>query len=441
MHKPIIILLLLFFSSLLVLPVRADAPSYDFVCYPMKIPPHSLAPVIKLYQTSPKIRDDLFVGGFNFTSRGQVSTYLRQSQVHDPTYVFSTEADKDGSFFQSIHLGENLQPWMQYEVKAVDGMSNKSSVWLNFTLTEGVSTPITMRSTYFTWQISNETWYNVNRQAIDELMSFADDNYVAYARDFGYLVNGEVTIHITHTDDGLRGLFVGAASRNTIGLTGNTALNNSLSRSFLSHELANLFLGETSNGWPWSDGRGMWLELGSNGRNASPFPYIASVMALRELGYWNLSDTKLNRSKYDCGSQLLYTIFQAYGWSAYRTLFQYMRNYNVNLDQYSDSMKNAIVFYLLSVGTGTNLVTTFNTTLNIRNTSLSANDLTTATNLFKDLPNLTMLQASNIAVLREGIPVPELTWMNPIMLLIVMVAFTLIKRRKLRALSKVRDTN
>jgi hypothetical protein len=168
---------------------------------------------------------------------------------------------------------------------------------------------------------------------------------------------GEWIVEISDENPGVGG----GAGAEGIGFTGGAVLNDFFSKSFVSHELANVFQGQATGGWPWANGSYIWRALNpAHSSFTSPFPYAASIMALADLGFTEIANKKIEDAKTDLGFQLLYAIFMKYGWAPFASLMAGIKGLKINLYNYDEPTKTAIVATVMSWKSHIDFVTTFN---------------------------------------------------------------------------------
>jgi hypothetical protein len=217
----------------------------------------------------------------------------------------------------------------------------------------------------WSWYFHHPDWYTANKDIVDPLVKFVDNVTMYYTEKFGYRLavpnhgslNGEWIVEVTDESSGVGG----GAGGEGMGLTGGAILNSFFARSFSSHELANVFTGQTTGGWPWANGSSIWRALNPNHSPfTSPFPYAASVMALTDLGFPDDADKKVSDAAGDLGFQLIYAIFVRYGWVPFASLMTGIEELGINLSNYPEPVKTGIVMAVISWKSGYDYITTFN---------------------------------------------------------------------------------
>lgn len=217
----------------------------------------------------------------------------------------------------------------------------------------------------WSWYFHHPSWYKANKDAVDALVELVDDVTSYYAEKFGYglavpnpgSTGGEWIVEVTDDSSGIGG----GAGREGIGLTGGAVLGSFFARSFSSHELANVFTGQTTGGWPWANGSSIWRAMNPNHSPVtSPFPYAASVMALSDLGFLDDANKKITDAAGDLGFQLIYAIFVKYGWTPFASLMAGIKELGINLGNYAEPVKTGMVMAVMSWKSGYDYVTTFN---------------------------------------------------------------------------------
>lgn len=217
----------------------------------------------------------------------------------------------------------------------------------------------------WSWYFHHPDWYKANKDAVNALVKLVNDVTNYYAEKFGYALavpnpgssGGEWIAEVTDEGSGTWG----GAGREGIGLTGGAVLNSFFARSFSSHELANVFTGQTSGGWSWANGSSIWRAMNPNHSPfTSPFPYAASVMALTDLGFPDDANKKITDATGDLGFQLIYAIFVKYGWAPFASLMAGIKELGINLGNYAEPVKTGIVMAVMSWKSGYDYVTTFN---------------------------------------------------------------------------------
>ncbi len=416
--------------ALLLAPSIVHAEPQNFVVYcPPMLPilgNYQFNPHIKLYQSFVEQNGELFVGGGGFTANSTASIFVAQWNESN-AYVFTYATDRNGTFLESVHIGSNINLAKQ-KVRGLDVTTGTKTAVSFFEVVPAVTSTFPVNGEHFQWVFHRADWYEQNLNEVSSLISFADDTYDQYARDFGYSL-GKYTIQVTNEADNMTKLYVGFASGSTLGISASVLMNDYYARSFISHEMANIFQGNVTGGWPWADGKGIWRQLSKRGEVSSPFPYAASVRVLQELGYGNYSAVKIAKVNGDCGFSLLWTVFQRFGWTPYNTLFNYLRQQHVNLGDYDDVTKNAVIMVLMSAGTGYDYISLFNQTFNMRGVGITQSKISEAYSLFNGLPSISGLQGTEITVSGDPTPVPEFpTWLILAVTLTVVVSLLTFKK-------------
>ncbi len=406
---------------LLSLPLSlAHAEPTVVYCPPMQsiVGNYHFNPQLRLYQSQVEQNGELYVGGFGFTANNTARVVVKQVGG-SMGYVFTFNTDRNGTFLEGIRIGTNINQTTQrvYGVDAATKVKTNNST-VNV-IPSSTLTPV-LNGRHFTWQFHHVDWYAANQQEVDSLAQFVDNAYDQYARDFGFGI-GQFNVQVSNELDNMTRLYVGFASGTTIGLSANLLTNDYLARSFLSHEMANIFQGNVTGGWPWADGKGVWRQLSKRGEVASPYPYVASARVLQELGYGNYSQRKLDKASGDCGVSLLWVVYERFGWTPYISLFSYLRQLHVNLADYDENAKNAVIMVLMSAGTGYDFINLFNETFTMRGVGISQEAINSAYGKFQNLPSITNLQNTGVVVVNEVTPIPE----YPAPILIFAVAIVL----------------
>jgi hypothetical protein len=215
------------------------------------------------------------------------------------------------------------------------------------------------------WYFHHPDWYTANRSVVDPLAAFTDNVTSYYTTKFGYSLStpnpssstGEWIVEVS--DEGLG--VGGAAGAEGLGITGGAVLDDFFSKSFVSHELANVFQGQVTSGWPWANGSNVWRALNpADSPYTSPFPYAASVMALTDLGFTDIAQRKVQDDQADFGFQLLYAVFNKFGWAPFASLMLGIKELNISLANYAEPTKTGIVTAVISWKSRLDFVTTFN---------------------------------------------------------------------------------
>ena len=128
----------------------------------------------------------------------------------------------------------------------------------------------------------------------------------------------------------------------------------------LGHELANLWTGSITGGWPWADGSNLW-------KGASPFPLFASVKAMEDSGssswaqeWWSSFSSADSINNGNNRALMFKELQSTYGWDIYKRAFARMKELSENLDSYSEPMKTHVVFAYLKYGAnGADLIPLF----------------------------------------------------------------------------------
>ena len=201
------------------------------------------------------------------------------------------------------------------------------------------------------------------KTAIDALATYADDGYSYFQRNMGFGLptpNPSTSDHdwqvlINESDNG----FGGSAGPSGIGLTGGAAKDGYIGHLFVAHEMANVFTGQNTPGWPWANGSYIWAALGA-GQYPSPFPRTAATAAMLNLGYTDYVNRALGEVQNDAGFQLLYGIIRTYGWTPFEKLFSFIKSINLNLSSLLEPLKTGTIMVVMTVQTGTDFITQFN---------------------------------------------------------------------------------
>jgi hypothetical protein len=379
--------------------VSAQEQNYVVLCPPMAPPlagPYRFDPRLQLFQEGVEQAGSLYVKGVGFTVNNTARVVVSITPNSSLGYVFDLPTDRDGVFFNTVIVG-NLSLGY-HRVVAFDLATGTITQTLLVKLLPSSKLTTVLNGRHFTWSFHHPDWYSTNLNEVTQLAHFADDVYDNYSRDFGFTI-GSYSIQVTNEADNMTGLYLAFASVNTIVMSANLLDDDYSARSFLTHEMANLFQGNVTGGWPWTDGQGMWRQLTKYGEPASPFPYAASAKVLYEVGDADYAAKKIAGVAGDCGFSLLWSIFQKFGWTPYRGLFGAIRQNHVDLTQYSDEAKTAIIPTLMSTSTGYDFVSLFNATFNERNESIRQSTIsTTYYSIYNSLPKITDLQDTGILV-------------------------------------------
>jgi hypothetical protein len=117
---------------------------------------------------------------------------------------------------------------------------------------------------------------------------------------------------------------------------------------------------------------------------------MCDIVITNELGLTAVSAAQAQRTLSDLGVKLLYNFQQSFGWPIYQGLFNLIRTYNVNLANYGEPAKTAIVILFMSATAGAFLLPLFIQA----NVGIPANALQSVEQLFPDVkmpPDLTPL--------------------------------------------------
>jgi len=409
-----------------ILPVvRGQTQDFTVSCPPLvAIVPNQnyvFKPTIILYQNFVEQGAELFIGGTGFSINSTVSVYVKQ-QWDISAIVVAFETERNGTFLQSIHVGDNMHVGAIYDVWGIDKATGTQARVVSVQVIAPRTTSSSLSGSRVMWIYHYLEWYAQNKQQVDSLIQFADATYDQYARDFGFSLN-PLTVQVTNEGDNMSRLYVGWASGTTIGFSANLISNDYLARSFISHEMANVFQGNITGGWPWADAKGIWNQISQKAQKdnyPSPFPYAASARVLQELGYGNYSQVKLDKVTGDCGVSLLWAIYEKFGWSPYTTLFNYLRQQHVNLSNYDDETATAIIMVFMSAGTGYDYISLFNEVFNMRGVNIQQSKISEVYNMFTGLPSISNLQPTEIQVTNTSIPIPEYSdYLLPLLVLLV----------------------
>jgi hypothetical protein len=239
-----------------------------------------------------------------------------------------------------------------------------------------------------------------HKDVTDYLVMFTDDVTRYYVTEFGYpparpnpgSSNGEWIVEISDENSGVGG----GAGAEGIGFTAGAVLNDFFSKSFVSHELANVFQGQVTGGWPWANGSYIWRALNlAHSPFTSPFPYAASVMALTDLGFTDIANKKVEDAKTDLGFQLLYAVFIKYGWAPFASLMAGIKELHINLYNYDEPTKTAIVTAVMSWKSHIDFATAFNRFFTAAGVQIDQSVFNQITDLFSAI-NLTGLLPARI---------------------------------------------
>jgi hypothetical protein len=356
---------------------------------------YTFKPTVKLYQSSAEQGGSLFIGGSGFTPNGTADLLVKKFRQVS-VIVLSYPTDRNGTFLETYRIDPDMQVGT-YLVWGQDRATGVATNTRSFRIVAASPFTMSFEGAHWRWTFHSQTFYLEHYVEIQSLITFADRAYEQYAQDLGFGV-GRMTIEVTHENDNMSHLYVGSASGDGIAFTADLVSNDYQAHSFISHEMANIFQGNVTGSWPWADGRGFWLQLSKAGQMASPFPYMASAKVLQELGYGNYSARKVAKDRGDCGGALLWAILSRFGWAPFRDLFSYMRRHHVDLVNYNEAGRNAVIMVLMSAGTGYDYIRLFNETFSMRGFGLPESKIQSTYALFQDLPPITDLTDTGIVV-------------------------------------------
>ena len=416
-------------ASMGIASLSSDTP-FVFGCLPALITSATVhkfpAPGIILYQRSVDVGEELYVFGYGFASDSSARVVIRAVGVGN-WLVFHKITDEWGNFSLSIQIADDIATG-HYFVAGSDLTGRWTSTWP--LIVRNRSDPqLVLSTSHFSWYFHHPEFYLANQRNVLVVVNFAEDAFNRYVRDFNYTVPN-IKVYISNENDQMTRLYVGWAGGDSLGFSADIFNDLYRARSFLSHELANRFQGNVSMGWPWSDARGFWQKLGDhpNSEVESPFPYAASTMLLAELHYWKDAAHKLNAVRNDCGFQLLWAIFQVYGWKPYTGLFQVIRQLNVNLSHYGAAESTVLIASIMSGVQGINFLRLFNSTFAYRNLTIQQPSLREIVLTYPILSGVTQLPAPNIAVTGSSRQVPVTSTVPLTVATTVTVSSILIRR-------------
>ena len=380
---------------------------YVFACLPALITSATVhkfpAPGIILYQRSVDVGEELYVFGYGFASDSSAKIVIRAVGAEN-WLVFHKITDEWGNFSLSIEIADDI-PTGHYSVAGLDLTDRWTSTWP--LIVRNRSDPqLVLSTSHFSWYFHHPEFYLANQQNVSAVVNFAEEAFDRYVRDFNYTLPN-IKVYISNENDQMTRLYVGWAGGDNLGFSADIFNDLYSARSFVAHELANRFQGNASMGWPWTDAHGLWQKLSDypNSRFVSPFPYAASIMLLAELHYWKDATRKLHAVTNDCGFQLLWAIFQVYGWEPYTGLFQAIRQLNVDLSQYDATGATALIASIMSRVQGVNFLRLFNSTFAYRNMTIQQSTLGEIMLTYPILSGVTHLPAPNIAVTGSTRPI------------------------------------
>ena len=233
-------------------------------CPPMVVPNQNymFKPTLKLYQSSAEQGGSLFIEGSGFTPNG--TTNLHVDNLGETSAVVLTyPTDRNGSFLETFDIDSNMEVGT-YIVWGHDNATGVATNILNLKVAPANPFTLKVEGLHWRWIFHSQSFYDEHYTAIQSLVAFADKTYDQYAHDFGFVV-GRLIVDVTHETDNISGLYVGTASSAGVAFSANLVNNDYLARSFISHEMANIFQGNVTAGWPWADGRGIWMDLSKAG--------------------------------------------------------------------------------------------------------------------------------------------------------------------------------
>jgi hypothetical protein len=416
-----------------ILPVaRGQTQDFTVSCPPLvPIVPNQnyvFNPKIILYQSFVEQGAELFIGGSGFSINSTVSVYVKQ-QWDISAIVLAFETERNGTFLQSIRVGDNMPVGAIFDVWGIDKATGTQARVVSVQIIAPRTTSSSLSGSRVTWTYHYPEWYAQNKQQVDSLIQFADATYDQYAQDFGFSLS-PLTVQVTNEGDNMSRLYVGWASGTTIGFSANLIQNDYLARSFITHEMANIFQGNVTGGWPWADAKGIWNQISQKAQKQnypSPYPYVASARVLKELGDENYAQRKLEKAQGDCGVSLLWTIYEKFGWTPYTTLFNYLRQQHINLSNYDDETATTIIMVFMSAGTGYDYISLFNEVFNMRGVNIPQSKTSEVYNMFSGLPSISNLQPTGIQVTNESIPIPEYSTITPVVLVVLSFALVYVR--------------